>query len=304
MIAARGLAKRYGKVVALDGVDLDVPRGSAFGLLGPTASGTSTIVRLLAGLARPTKGTLTIGGAPAGSIAARRQLGVLLQDAPMYAWMRGRDVLAFAADLAGIKGTRMAERVGEVAGRFGLQDALDRRVADAPADVRGRLGIAQAIVGDPDVLVLDEPFHWLDPEARELVLGVLARFRVSNTIVLAAHRWPDVHALCDSLVVLDSGRVAYQGATSDLAARMAPVYVVQMASTPGLALAGVVARLRAEPWVTDATATGGTLRVAVSDADRAARELLPALVGAGVPVAALRREEGSLARIGAGLPRP
>jgi ABC-type multidrug transport system ATPase subunit len=228
---------------------------------------------------------------------------VLLQDAALYGWMRGRDVLAFAADLARVERPALAARIAEVAGLLGVDGALDRRVSELPPSLRGRLAIAQAMVGDPEVLVLDEPFHWIDPEARVQVLGALSALRGTKTIVVAAHRWADVRSLCDRVVLLDAGRIAFEGATADLAKRLASVYVVETARSPGLALAGVVARLRTEPWITEVTATGGTLRVAASDPERAARELLPALVGAGVAVAALRREEGSLDQLVAGLPR-
>jgi ABC-2 type transport system ATP-binding protein len=302
-IATRGLLKRYGKRVALDRVDLEVERGAALGLVGTSGAGKSTLVRVLAGLARPTAGSATILGAPVGSAAGRRRLGVLLQEASLYGWMRGREVLAFAADLARVGRPEVPARIAEVAGRFGVESTLNRRVSELPPSMQGRLGIAQAVVGDPEVLVLDEPFHWIDPEAHQQVLAALAALRGKMTVVVAAHRWADVRALCDRLVVLDAGRIVFDGATGDLVRRLASTYVVETSGAPGLALAGVVARLRAEPWITDVRATGGTLHVATSDPDRAARELLPVLVGAGVAVSAVRREEGSFEQLVAGLSR-
>lgn len=292
-IAARGLTKRFGKVVALDKVDLEIPRGSSLGVIGPGGSGKSTLVRVLAGLVRPSAGSATILGVRAGSAAARRHLGVLLQDAALYEWMRAREALAFAADLGRIEAGKMPARISEVAAQLDVEESLDRRVSALPLAIRGRLAIAQVLVADPDVVLLDEPFHWVDPEARAQVLGALAGLRGARTLVIAARRWADVRALCDRVVVLAGGRVVLDGATADLAARLSSVYVVETAAAPGLALAGVVARLRSEPWIREVSADGGTLRIAVADPDRAARELLAAFIGAGVPVATLRREEGS-----------
>ncbi len=302
VIAASGLTKRFGKVVALDGLDLDIPRGAALGLLGPAGAGKSTLVRLLAGLILPSAGSLTVDGAPAGSVAARRRLGVLLQDAQLYGWMTARETLAFGADLAGVARTELAGRIDEIAGRLSIAADLDRHVSTLAAATRARLALAQALVGEPEVLVLDEPFNTLDPEDRREILGVLSALRGTATIVLAAHRLADIEELCDRLAVLDVGRLVLAASIPELALR-APVFVIETGVAGGLAIEGLLARLRAEPWVADVAAASGTVRVTVSDEARAARELLPAVVGIGVPVSAFRREPQSLEGLIAGLPR-
>ena len=243
VIAARGLTKRFGKVVALDGLDLHVPAGAALGVLGAAGAGKSTLVRLLAGLARPTAGTLTIHGSPAGSMAANARLGVLLQDAQLYGWMTGREALAFAADLAGVAAAELASSIDTVAGRLSLQGLLGQRVAGLAAPARGRLAIAQALIGAPEVLVLDEPFHWLDPEGRSEILGVLSELRGTTTIVLAAHRLADIEALCDRVAVLEAGHLARQADLPAVPQRAAPP-AVPAPGPGGRAGAGWVARLR------------------------------------------------------------
>ena len=293
VISARGLTKRFGKVVALDGLDLDVPPGAALGLLGPAGSGKSTLVRLLAGLVRPSAGSLTIGGSRAGSLAARRRLGVVLQDARLYGWMTARETIAFGADLAGVPRSEMAGRIDDVAQRLSVTEVLDRRIASLDASTRGWLAVAQVVVGDPAVLVLDEPFHWLASDARRGVLGVLAGLRGKTTIVLATPHRADIDALCDHVAILEAGRLVRTGpvaagTVADTGRRAAPAYVIETDAAGGLALEGLVARLRSEPWVTEVGVTGGTLRVRVSDEARASRELLSAVVGTGVPVSAFR----------------
>lgn len=303
VIAAHGLTKRFGKVAALDGLDLDVPRGASLGILGPAGAGKSTLVRLLAGLVRPAAGTLTVAGAPAGSVAARRRMGVVLQEGQLYDWMTVREALAFAADLAGMSAAEMAARIDDVATRLSVRDVLDRRAASLDPPTRGRVAVAQALVGNPDLLVLDEPFARLSPEGRRDVLGVLAALRGTVTILLAAQRAQDVEALCGRLAVLDAGRITLAASMPDLAHRVPRAFVLETRSEGSPALDGLIARLRSEPWVIDVAVMGGTLRVVVADEAIAGRELLAAAVEAGVPVAAFRREPRSIEGLVAGLPR-
>ena len=303
MIVARGLSKRFGKVLALDALDLEVPRGAALGLLGPAGAGKSTLIRLFAGLVRPTTGTLAINGAPAGSVLARRRIGAVLQEGRLYAWMTVREALTFAADVAAVDAAVTTARVDEIAERLSVADVLVRRIETLDAPTRGRVLVAQALVGAPDLLLLDEPFAGLSPEGRRDVIGVLAAIRGKVTIVLAARRLPDVEALGGRLAVLDAGRIAMAASMPELALRVPRAFVLETRSDGGLAFEGLVARLRAEPWVDEVVATGGMLRVVVSDEARASRELLAAAVQAGVPVASFRREPQSIEALVPGVPR-
>lgn len=293
-VAARGLTKHFGKAIALEGVDLDVPRGAALGLLGPAGAGKSTLIRILAGLVRPSAGIVTINGARGGSVRSRRRVGVVLQDAQLYGWMTATEVLAFAANLAGVPGDVLPARIEGVAAHFQLEGVLERRVAALDVPTRGRLSIAQALVGDPEVLLLDEPGQALDPDGRRHILGFIGALRERTTVVVASRRFADLNVLCDRVALMEAGRITLEAPIDEVRIRMPSVYVIQTGSVGGLALAGVVARLRAERWVTGVSITRGTLRVAVSDDDRAARELVAAVVSTGVPVSALRHEHGSV----------
>jgi ABC-type multidrug transport system ATPase subunit len=215
MIVARGLTKRFGKVVALDAVDLDVPRGAALGLVGPAGAGKSTLVRLLAGLTRPTAGTVVIGGVAAGSTRARERLGVLLQDGEPYGWMTAREALAFTADLGGVSSADMTSQVDGIADRLSMGPLLEQRVATLPTPVRARLRIAQALVGEPELVVLDAPFERLDADGREAVLGVLSELRRTTTMVLAGPRLADFEAICDRVAVLEAGRLRIAAGDSE-----------------------------------------------------------------------------------------
>jgi ABC-type multidrug transport system ATPase subunit len=214
VIEARGLTKRFGKVLALDHLDLEVPAGASLGLVGERGAGKSVAIRLLAGLARPTSGEVTLSGVPLHSrrgLAARAKLGVLDQEPSFYDWMTGREVLAFTADLLGIARSEAPARIDATLDRAGLTDAADRRVEEYSLPLRQRLGLAQALVGEPEVLLLDEPLGWLDAAGREDALALLRELRGSLTMVIATGELDLAEAACDRVVILDAGRVMPRG---------------------------------------------------------------------------------------------
>jgi ABC-2 type transport system ATP-binding protein len=218
VIEARGLTKRFGKVLALDHLDLEVPAGTSLGLVGERGAGKSVAMRLLAGLARPTSGMVTLAGVPLHSrrgLAARAKLGVLDQEPSLYDWMTGRELLAFTADLLGIARSEAPARVEAILDRVGLTEAAGRRVEEYSLPLRQRLGLAQALVGEPDVLLLDEPLGWLDAAGREDVLALLRELRGSLTMVIATGELDLAKAACDSVVVLDAGRIVPRGQPRD-----------------------------------------------------------------------------------------
>jgi len=297
-IAIRGLTKRFGSIVALDGLDLDIPAGVVFGLLGPNGAGKTTTIRLLTGLARPTAGSATVAGIDAtkgDGIALRARLGVLDQEPRFYAWMTGRELLQFVGGLLGLRGAVLRERVGETLERVGLADAADRRIGGYSGGMRQRLGIGQAIVGRPELLILDEPVSSLDPEGRRDLLELIGGLRSIATVVFSTHVLSDVERVCDRVGILDHGRLVTEGPLGDLLGRFAlPVYRVEPDPGQETAAAALRDRLAAEPWVDGATLASGRLRVAVSDEDRAGRELLPLIVASGLRLAAFERERPTL----------
>ena len=297
-VRARGLTKRFGSVLALDGLDLDVPAGSVFGLLGPNGAGKTTALRIVTGLARPTSGTAEVLGIPVGldRPELRRRLGYLDQDPRFYGWMRGRELLELVGRLFGLRGRELRDRVAATLDEAGLADAAERRMGGYSGGMRQRLGIAQALLARPSVVFLDEPVSSLDPEGRRDVLELIAGLRGSLTVVFSTHVLADVERICDRVAILDRGRLITEAALSDLLARHArPVY--RLIADPGQdgAVAELVTRLGAAPWTRSVTTeAGGVLRVAVSDPDAAARELLPLVVAAGIRLGTFERVRPSL----------
>jgi ABC-2 type transport system ATP-binding protein len=297
-ITTRDLTKHFGEVVALDGLDLDVPQGTVFGLLGPSGAGKTTTLRLLAGLARPTSGSVTVAGLPVNpgdGIEARRRTGVLDQDARFYGWMTGRELLAFVADLVGIGRGEMAARIDETLTQVGLTGAADRRIDGYTGELRRRVGIAQALVGRPEVLLLDDPISGLDPLARSEILALIRDLRASATVIVASSDPAHIELVCDRVAVLERGRLIIDARVDALVGGVTQTaYVVEIDPGPGLALAGLVERLRLERWVVGARAEQHVLRVTVRDEVRAAHELLTSIVATGLSIATFRRERPTL----------
>ena len=297
-IVARGLTKRFGKVLALDGLDLEVPQGVVFGLLGLDGAGKTTTMRLLTGLARPTSGSVAVGGVPVrfgNGLAARRRIGVLGQEPQFYGWMTGRELLSFVAALVGVARRDVPARVEETLQRVGLDDVADTRVLGYPGDMRQRLGIGQALIGKPEVLLLDEPVSSIDPEGRRDLLTLIGELRGSATVVMATHVLSDVEAVCDRVAILEEGRLVIESPVAELLGQVAvPAYIIETDAGPGLALAGLAARLEREPWVGNVTISRTTLRITVTDEERANAELPPAIVGTGLSISAFLRERATL----------
>jgi ABC-2 type transport system ATP-binding protein len=298
-VRTTGLSKRYGKVLALDHLDLEVPTGVVFGLLGPNGAGKTTAIRLLTGLAHPTAGTATVTGVridDRNGAALRRRIGYLDQDPRFYGWMRGRELLELVGRLHGLDGPALRERVGETLERVGLAEAGERQIGGYSGGMRQRLGIGQAIVNRPELLILDEPVSSLDPEGRRDLLALIAALRGTSTVVFSTHVLTDVERVCDRIAILDHGRLVREGPLVDLLDEYAgPVYVLD--PEPGqdpVRVEGLVTGLRTAPWASDVTLEHGFVRVVVSDPETAGRAILERVVASGVALAGFQRSRPTL----------
>jgi ABC-2 type transport system ATP-binding protein len=298
-ISARGLTKRYpGGVTALADLDLDVPAGSVFGFLGPNGAGKTTTLRILTSLAYASSGTAEILAVPVGGGAPNRRglIGYLDQDPRFHGWMRGKELLGLVGELSGLRGSALRVRVDEALEAVGLTDAGRRAIGGYSGGMRQRLGLAQAILNRPPVLLLDEPVSSLDPEGRRDVLGVIRALGDGETTVLfSTHILNDVERVCDRVAILDRGSLVTEGPMAALLDRFAqPVYVVE----PDEADAGVLARLAETiarvPGVADATAEAGLVRVATTDDPDVGRRLLAAVAASDATIARFERQRPTL----------
>jgi ABC-2 type transport system ATP-binding protein len=212
----QGLVKRYGAIEALGGVDLHVGDGELVGLLGPNGAGKSTLVKVCCGLVRPTDGAVTVAGAPAGSAVARASIGYLAELFRFPGWARADEVLELHQRLASSGGGEK-ER-SELLELVGLADARDRRVEAMSKGMQQRLGIAQAMVGQPRVLLLDEPTSALDPVGRRAVRELLVELkRRGQSVLLNSHLLSEIELVCDRVVIVNHGRVVAAGVPGELA---------------------------------------------------------------------------------------
>jgi ABC-2 type transport system ATP-binding protein len=296
-IEATALTKRFGAILALDRLDLLVPGGSVFGLLGPNGAGKTTAIRILTGLARPSSGNASVAGVEVAldQPELRRRLGYLDQDPRFYGWMTGRELLELVGRLHGLTGLELRSRVDEMLARTGLAAEGRRRIGGYSGGMRQRLGIAQALLHRPRILILDEPVSSLDPEGRRDLLTLMGELRGEATVVFSTHVLADVERICDRVAILDRGRLVTEGPLEELlAAHARPVY--RLVPVPGqdAAVGTLVERLRTAPWATDVSAGEALVRVAVSDPVAAAREILPLVVAAGVTLESFERARPTL----------
>jgi ABC-2 type transport system ATP-binding protein len=215
-LAVRGLEKRYGSVHALRGVDLEVGEGELVGLLGPNGAGKSTLVKIAVGLVRPTRGAAEVAGASAGSHAARAALGYLAELFRFPGWYTADEVLDLHQRLSGSRGGE-AERK-RLLELVALADARDRRVDGMSKGMAQRLGVAQALVGEPRLLLLDEPTSALDPVGRRTVRLLLEELRTRGvSVLLNSHLLSEIELVCDRVAILLAGEVAAAGTPAELA---------------------------------------------------------------------------------------
>lgn len=275
-IQTQSLTKNYGSVHALRGVDLEVRRCEIFGFLGPNGAGKTTTLRILTGLARPTSGTASIFGqdiAKAGPAA--RSLTGFLPDVPgFYGWMTAEEYMRFAGGLFGLEGRVLSERVSALLDLAGLTD-VGTRIGGYSRGMKQRLGVAQALVNAPRLLMLDEPTSALDPIGRKEVLDMLASLRDRTTVFFSTHILADVERVCDTVAILDRGRVVAQAPIDELKARYAAHRITVEIEGQAQEFAEA---LRTQTWVTGIDVQNdSTLSVAVSDVE-AAEHAIPRII--------------------------
>jgi ABC-2 type transport system ATP-binding protein len=274
-IAITGLVKEYKSAKALDGVDLVVPEGSIFGFLGPNGAGKTTTLRILAGLARPTGGSARIFGQDTTEDAdAVHALIGYLPDVPgFYKWMTAREYLELSAGLFGLPAGVRDERIGTLLELAGLS-GVSTKVGGYSRGMKQRLGVAQALINSPRLLLLDEPTSALDPIGRREVLEMIAALSGRTTVFFSTHILADVERVCDTVAVLAGGRVVEQAAIDELRSRHGGAQRVVIEVSDPQALASALA---GEAWAGALRREGRDLLVEVADLEAAYREV-PALV--------------------------
>ncbi len=305
VIQTRGLSKAYNDVAVVQSLDLVVPHHAIFGFLGPNGAGKTTTMKMLLGLARPTSGHASIFGLDAvdDSLAIRRRVGYLPQQPRFYGTMTARETLRFTATLF-YDGPRPAieARVTDMLALVDLTHRADRPVRGFSGGELQRLGIAQAQINDPDLLILDEPAAALDPIGRRDVLAIMERLRERTTIFYSTHILNDVQQVSDAVAILNRGQLAAQGPIDALLAGDGQAVYTLTARGETEVIRDDLAR---RPWVTriDRPANGREVwRISVSDPAAAEEHLLRAVLAhPGVVVTEFRRQQHALEDVFIGL---
>jgi ABC-2 type transport system ATP-binding protein len=302
VIETRNLSKGYKGVQALKSLNLTVRQNSIFGFLGPNGAGKTTTIKLLLGLARPTGGTAKVFGLDIQehSVDIRRRIGYLAQDPRYYETMTARETLRFTARFffSGPK-TAIEERIQETLELVGLDDKADRPLKGFSGDERQRLGIAQAQINYPDLLILDEPAASLDPQGRRDVLEVMERLRKYTTIFYSTHILDDVQRVSDTVAILNQGELMAEAPIEELLSGSgAIVYRLQVRGE----VDAIRRQVQAQPWVSGLSETGAngskSLRISVTDETAAENQLLRMVLSdPGVRVAEFGRQKYNLEEI-------
>jgi ABC-2 type transport system ATP-binding protein len=280
VIETAGLTKRYGKSVAVDGIDLAIHAGEVFGLLGPNGSGKTTTILMLLGLTEPSGGKVTVLGYDPlrQPLEVKRRVGYLPDSVGFYDHLSARENLAYSARLAGIEAGEAKKRIDAALTRVGLKDVADRRTNTYSHGMRQRLGLAEVLIKQPQVAILDEPTNGLDPQATQELLSLIGELRRDGmTILLSSHLLGLVETICDRVALFRKGKIGLSGQVSDLARQVLGGDFIVEVESEGVDLGETLAGVEGIARVQALTAT-----VSRVDADRDLRpEIARRVIGAG-----------------------
>ncbi len=251
MIKTEHLCKRYDTLIAVDDVSFEVRPGEVLGFLGPNGAGKTTTMRMLAGFITPTSGRASICGHDVveDALAAKASLGYLPEGAPLYGEMSVRGFLEFIADLRGLEGARRTARLDHVIGRLQLAPVLQQSIDTLSKGFRRRVGLAQAILHDPPVLILDEPTDGLDPNQKHEVRSLINEMAREKIVVISTHILEEVDAVCTRAIIISRGRIVADDTPHGLAAKSRYHNAVSVRLAQTDQLAAVRAALAALPAV-------------------------------------------------------
>ena len=256
MIEVDRLTKRYGPVPAIQDVSFSVEKGQVVGFLGPNGAGKTTTMRILSCFMPASSGTARVAGFDVfeQSLEVRRRIGYLPENVPLYGDMTVASYLDFVADVKGVGRSERRRRVGDVLERCQIPDVRDRLIARLSKGYRQRVGLAQALIADPEVLILDEPTIGLDPKQIVGIRQLIKSLAEAHTVILSTHILPEVSMVCDSVVIISRGRIVASGPLDRLMQELSPVTRIQVQVEGPAELVGQ--SLRALPGVERVEARG------------------------------------------------
>jgi len=308
MIRIQHLSKRYGEKLAVDDLSFSVGAGEVLGFLGANGAGKSTTMRMIAGFIAPTQGAISICGRDIerAAIAAKRCMGYLPEGAPSYGEMRVAEFLDFVADIRGLAGSRRQQRRAVVVERLGLGEVLEQTIDTLSKGFRRRVGLAQALIHDPQVLILDEPTDGLDPNQKHEVRRLINELGKDKLVIVSTHILEEVHAVCSRAIIIADGRIVADDSPRALESRSRYHNAVSLRFLGPEQLAAAGTAVAALPGVSEVEVNERELRLTAIP--RAGAQVLPALSALisaqGWDVPELHLEAGRLDEVFRSLTRP
>jgi ABC-2 type transport system ATP-binding protein len=299
MIQLETLTKSYGEIEALRGVSTSIERGEIVGLLGPNGAGKTTLMKILVGYLVPDAGSATVAGIDVleHPRAVQERIGYLPENAPVYADMLVQEYLRFVADMRGLDGNQALRRIGESARHCAIEDVLTRTIGHLSKGYRQRVGLAGAILHDPEILILDEPTSGLDPDQIVEVRELIHRMGKTKTVILSTHILPEVEASCDRAVILIDGQIRADGRLAELTRSRSQVVTVSpddpaaarqlfesLDGVSGVAIDGIDGRFH-------------TFRLQITDDRQIGEEVAEIARQRGWPLCELRRDDMTLEQV-------
>jgi len=272
-ISVKNVTKRFKSFIAVDGLSFDVAENHVVGFLGPNGAGKTTTLRMIVGLSKLTKGAVTVSGIPVifGKIESNAKIGYLPELPSFYAWMTGEEYLNFIADIFKLSDAAKKTKIDSLLTLVDLTDAAKRRISTYSGGMKQRLGIAQALINDPGVLILDEPVSALDPIGRREVLTVIEKLKKNKTILFSTHILSDVDRICDDVVIINHGQLVAASPLAELRAKYAtPILEIEFASDPEK----LASDATAQKWAEKIEKNGNLLKIWLRD-NKAVEENLP-----------------------------
>jgi len=299
MIQLDKLEKNYGEIVALRGVSASIARGEIVGLLGPNGAGKTTLMKILVGYLIPDGGTATVAGIDVleRPRAVQERIGYLPENAPVYPDMLVQEYLGFVADMRGLGGALALRRIREAAAHCAIEDVLTRTIGHLSKGYRQRVGLAGAILHDPEILILDEPTSGLDPNQIVEVRELIHRMGQTKTVILSTHILPEVEASCDRAIILIDGQIRADGTLAELT--RSSVQVVSVAPDDPAAARRVFEELDGVTGVTPDGTDGRfhTFRLQIADGRAIGEAVAEAARQRGWALRELRRDDKTLEQV-------
>ncbi|WP_438349126.1 ATP-binding cassette domain-containing protein [Paenibacillus sp. FA6] len=284
------LTKDFGKESAVRGLTFQLEQGKCVALLGANGAGKTTTLRMLAGLLQPTSGHIAFGENHDSLIDYRKLLGYLPQQPTFYGWMSGREYIRFAARLSGMEKKDADYHSEVVLEKVGLQDAARRRISGYSGGMKQRLGLAQALVHKPRLLLLDEPVSALDPIGRREVINLLRQIKEETTVLFSTHVLHDAEEICDDILVMAKGQLVEQGTLTSLREKYRQPLVIVQVEREQAALSWLNS-LKSKPYVIEAEIKGDIAELTVHELGSARDELIRDAAEKRIPL--MRLEAGS-----------